>query len=45
VRDRCVLQSFEPIRGGAQLTVAVTMELEGSAKPACVTDSISRRFD
>jgi acyl dehydratase len=44
VRGRFVLQSYEPIDGGAQLTVTVTMELEGSAKPACVAESISRRF-
>jgi acyl dehydratase len=44
VRGRFVLQAFEPIPGGAQLTVTVTMELEGSAKPACVAESISRRF-
>ena len=44
VRGHFVLQGYEPIAGGAQLTVTVTMELEGSAKPACVSESISRRF-
>jgi acyl dehydratase len=44
IRGRFVLHAFEPIDGGAQLTVTVTMELEGSAKPACVAESISRRF-
>jgi len=38
------LLSFEPLPGGAQLTVEVTMELDGSAKPACVAESVSRRF-
>jgi acyl dehydratase len=30
--------------GGAQLAVEVTIEIEGSAKPACVAVSLSRRF-
>lgn len=35
----------EEVRGGAvQSTVRVTVELEGSAKPACVVDTISRYF-
>lgn len=44
VRGHFVLQSYEPIEGGAQLAVTVTMELEGSPKPACVAESLSRRF-
>jgi carbonic anhydrase/acetyltransferase-like protein (isoleucine patch superfamily) len=30
--------------GGAQLTIEATIELEGSSKPACVAESVSRRF-
>jgi acyl dehydratase len=30
--------------GGAQLTVEVTVEIEGDDKPACVAQSVSRRF-
>ena len=44
VRGRFVLAGYEPISGGAQLNVTVTMELEGSTKPACVAESLSRRF-
>jgi hypothetical protein len=44
VRGRFVLQGYEPIEGGAQLAVTVTMELEGSAKPACIAESLSRRY-
>ena len=44
VRGRFVLLAFEPLPGGAQLTVEVTMEIEGQAKPACVAQSVSRRF-
>jgi acyl dehydratase len=44
LRGRFKLLSYEPIEGGAQLVVEVTMELEGSAKPACVAESVSRRY-
>jgi acyl dehydratase len=44
LRAHFKLLSYEPLPGGAQLTVEVTMELEGSAKPACVAESVSRRF-
>jgi acyl dehydratase len=44
VRGHFKLQSYEPLDGGAQLTVEVSMELEGSDKPACVAQSVSRRF-
>lgn len=45
VRGRFVLQSFQPLEGGgAQLTVEVTVEIEGGAKPACVAVSLTRRF-
>jgi acyl dehydratase len=38
------LQSYEPLEGGAQLTVEATIEIEGQAKPACVAESVSRRY-
>ena len=44
LRGRFVLQSYQPIEGGAQLAMECTMELEGSAKPACVAVTLSRRF-
>jgi acyl dehydratase len=44
VRGHFKLLSFEPLAGGAQLTVEVSMELEGSGKPACVAESVSRRY-
>lgn len=44
LRGRFLLQRYEPLDGGAQLTVEVTIELEGSDKPACVAESVSRRF-
>jgi acyl dehydratase len=44
LRGRFKLLSYEPIEGGAQLTVEVTMEREGSTKPVCIAESVSRRF-
>ena len=44
LRGRFTLLSFEPLEGGAQLTVEVSMEREGSAKPVCVAESLARRY-
>jgi acyl dehydratase len=44
LRGRFKLLSYEAIDGGAQLTVEVTMEREGTAKPVCVAESVTRRF-
>jgi acyl dehydratase len=44
VRGLFKLLAYEPLPGGAQLTVQVTIELEGSPKPACVAETVSRRY-
>jgi acyl dehydratase len=44
LRGRFKLLSYEPLDGGAQVTMQVTMEREGSEKPVCVAESLSRRF-
>ena len=44
VRGRFKLLAVEPIAGGAQFTVEVTMEREGGDKPVCVAESIGRRY-
>jgi acyl dehydratase len=44
IRGRFKLLSYEAIEGGAQLTMEVTMEREGSAKPVCIAESVSRRY-
>ena len=44
LRGHFKLLSYDEIAGGAQLTVEVTMELEGSDKPVCVAESVSRRY-
>jgi acyl dehydratase len=44
LRGHFKLIGYEPIEGGAQITVEVTMEREGSAKPVCVAESLARRY-
>jgi len=44
VRGRMKLLSVEDIPGGAQMVWEVTMEREGSDKPVCVAESVSRRY-
>lgn len=44
LRGHFRLLSYEPLEGGAQLVMEVTMELEGSPKPACVAESVTRRY-
>jgi acyl dehydratase len=44
LRGRFKLIKYEPLDGGAQVTMQVTMEREGSDKPVCVAESLSRRF-
>ena len=44
LRGHFKLLSFEPLPGGAQLTIEVSIEMEGSAKPACVAETVTRRF-
>ena len=44
LRGRFKLVNYEPLEGGAQITVQVTMEREGSDKPVCIAESIGRRY-
>ncbi|MDO8301320.1 MaoC family dehydratase [Lacisediminimonas sp.] len=44
LRARIVLMSVEDIAGGAQVTWQVSVEREGSDKPVCVAESITRRY-
>lgn len=44
VRAHFKLLAFETLDGGAQLTVEATIELEGAPKPACVAETVSRRY-
>ena len=44
VRGLFDLASLEDISGGIQLTFKVTLEIEGETKPACVAESVVRRY-
>jgi acyl dehydratase len=44
IRGHFRLQKFEPLEGGAQLVVEITMEREGHVKPVCVAESVLRHF-
>ncbi|MBI3367320.1 MAG: MaoC family dehydratase [Burkholderiales bacterium] len=44
LRAQVSLLDYTPIDGGAQLTMEVTVEREGGDKPACVAQTVSRRF-
>jgi acyl dehydratase len=44
LRGHFKLLSYEALEGGAQMTVQATIELEGSTKPACVAETVTRRY-
>ena len=44
VRLTATLIDVEEVKGGLQLTVAGVIEREGSDKPVCVLESLSRLF-
>lgn len=44
VRGHFKLTAYEPVEGGAQMTIEVTVEAEGQPKPVCVAESVTRRY-
>jgi acyl dehydratase len=44
VRGHIVVQSVDDIKDGAQVVWQVTVECEGSDKPVCVAEMITRRY-
>jgi acyl dehydratase len=44
LRAGAVLSSVEDVAGGVQCALAVTFEIEGNAKPACVADILFRYY-
>lgn len=44
VRAHFMLKDYQPIDGGAQLTMEVSVEREGTDKPACIAETVSRRY-
>jgi acyl dehydratase len=44
IRGKGEIVQVEEMKGGIQSVVRVTVEIEGSDKPACIADTISRYF-
>lgn len=44
VRARAVLAAVEPIESGVQVKIAVTVELEESARPAAAVETLTRLY-
>ncbi len=44
IRAHFVLGAYDEVEGGAQLTWAVTVEIDGQAKPAMVAEWLMRRY-
>jgi len=44
IRAHLKLLAYDPLDGGAQLVMEVTMERDGSDKPVCVAETVSRRY-
>ena len=44
IRARAVLAAVEPIEGGVQVKIAVTVELDGSARPAAAVETLTRLY-
>jgi acyl dehydratase len=44
LRGHFKLLSYEPLDGGAQMTIEVRVELEGAIKPVCIAESVVRNF-
>ena len=42
IRGAATITGATEIAGGVQVTVTITVEIEGAPKPACVVESISR---
>jgi acyl dehydratase len=44
VRGVATLVAAEPVEGGVQAVIPVTVEVEGQSRPACVAETISRFY-
>jgi acyl dehydratase len=45
VRMHAKLADVEPIQGGAQITLQLTFEHEGTDKPVCVAETLARLYE
>jgi len=44
LRGRFVLKRLEPVEGGVQMMVEVTVEREAGGKPVCIAESLTRQY-
>jgi acyl dehydratase len=44
LRAHFKLLAYDVLEGGAQMTVQATIEIEGGSKPACVAETVTRRY-
>lgn len=44
IRARVTLKAVDDIQGGIQATWSIVVEIDGSDKPACVAESVSRLY-
>jgi acyl dehydratase len=44
LRGRATIVACDDVPGGVQLTIRITVEIEGADKPACVADTLSRFY-
>jgi acyl dehydratase len=44
LRARTVLLAAEPVENGVQITYRITVEIDGSSKPACVAEQLFRLY-
>jgi acyl dehydratase len=42
IRGGAELLEAEPVPGGVQTVIKITIEVEGAEKPACIIESVSR---
>lgn len=45
MRGHLALKAFEPIEGGARLTLEATVEVEGADRPALVAETLQLIYD
>jgi acyl dehydratase len=45
IRGTGTITGADEVKGGVQVTVTVTVEIDGGERPACVVDTISRFLD
>jgi acyl dehydratase len=44
VRARSTLKEVKDVPGGVEVVRSITVDVEGSEKPACVAESVSRLY-